>query len=83
MQNPQFFRRSQVVWLYVLAHMNKRVEALCLSLILSARESMFRAKKRPTAERICGWQKKLPQMVGFMYEMLGFFGLEMPKEGLF
>ena len=40
-------------------------------------------KKRPTAERICGWQKKLPQMVGFMYEMLGFFGLEMPKEGLF
>ena len=44
---------------------------------------MFRAKKGPNAERIFGWQKKLPQMVGFMYEMLGFFGLEMPKEGLF
>ena len=47
--------------LYALTHINKVVEALCLLLILSAKESMFRAKKRPIAESICNGDKKLPQ----------------------
>ena len=52
--------------LYALTHINKVVEALCLLLILSAKESMFRAKKRPIAESICNGDKKLPQMVVVM-----------------